>query len=149
MTSKAKKYVLQKNLIDIEFISPDDSSHFFGYYDKSPLNTDNDKLLAHKVFFEGRNPSKDDIAEVGYFNLKDGSWIKIAETKAFNWQQGSMLQWIGPDFNSKIIYNDADNNQFVSKMVDIKSYEFKKLPKAIYSIDPLGKFAISLHFERS
>lgn len=31
---------------------------------------------------------------------------KIAETRAWNVQQSCMLQWLGPDFSSRVLYND-------------------------------------------
>ena len=65
--------------------TPDDGhSYFFGYYDKSPLNRVNDKLLAHKVSFDGRNVQDGDVAEVGYFDLETNKFVKIDETLAWN-----------------------------------------------------------------
>jgi hypothetical protein len=51
------------------FQTPNDSNYFFGYYDKSPLNKDNTKLLAIKVDFIDRLPEKNDIAYIGYLIL--------------------------------------------------------------------------------
>ena len=81
----------------VMFSTPADHSHFFGYYHESPLSADGCYLLAHRVTFDGREVDAADRAEVGLFDLRDGSWRTLGSTAAFNWQQGSMLQWLGPD----------------------------------------------------
>jgi len=75
------------NNFKIYFETPDDGfSYFFGYYDKSPLNKSNTKLLAHRVSFDGRDVRDGDVAEVGYFDLATKDFHKIDETLAWNWQ---------------------------------------------------------------
>ena len=134
---------------ELVFKTPDDGHYFFGYYDKLQLNKDNDKLLVLKVDFMDRVPNKDDVAVIGYFDLTNqNTFIQVSTTKAFNWQQGCMLQWIGGDFNSKIIYNDLVDNSFVSVMIDVKSGEKTVFDKAIYSLHSNAKHAVTIDFER-
>ena len=61
-------FTLHKD-VSIEFETPDNLSFKFGYYNYSPLNKNGDKLLAHKIDFEGRLPLKDDEIEIGFFDL--------------------------------------------------------------------------------
>ena len=136
------------NHVKIHFISKESETCFFGYYNYSPLNFEGTKLLSHKTDFEGRMPSREDVAEVGYFDLIEDKWYSIEKTNAFNWQQGAMLQWVGPDFNTRFIFNAVSNGKFVSKIHDINSKKTVELPEAIYGVDPKGKFSISLNFER-
>jgi hypothetical protein len=137
--------------VELSFSTSDDASYKFGYYNYCPLSRDNNKLLAHRFLFEGRPVRKEDHIEIGYFDLLNNKWVCISTTSAFNWQQCSMLQWLGPDFNTRIIFNDADitANKFISKIIDINTLEEKVISRAIYAVDPLGKFSISLNFERS
>lgn len=131
------------------FKTPDDGHYFFAYYDKSPLDFDDKKLLAMRVGFMDKMPTKDDILEIGYFDWKiSNNFIKLAETKAWNWQQGCMLQWLGPDFKKKIIFNDRIDNKFVSVIMDIKTGEKCILPLAIYSVSTDGKYALCIDNER-
>ncbi len=130
------------------FETPEKMSYKFGYYNYSPMNIDGDKLLAHKVDFEGRLPNADDKVDIGFFSLPNCRWHKIAASNAFNWQQGAMLQWLGPDYNNEVIFNDALDGQYISRIIDVHSKKERKLPKAIYGIDPKGEYSISLHFER-
>lgn len=133
------------------FSTPEIDNYFFGYYEKSPLSFDNSKILAHRVEFIDRLPQATDKCDIGYFDLDNPSqFIKIQSTNAFNWQQGSMLQWVGPDFSKRIIFNDFDNykNQFISKIIDIETQKSEELPLAIYSLDSSGKKAYCVDFER-
>lgn len=133
----------------IVFKTPNDGHYFFGYWDKSPLNANNTKLLACKVSFIDRMPTKDDILEIGYFDFnKPNEFIKITETKAWNWQQGCMLQWLGPDYNSKIIYNDRVDCAFVSIIMDIALKEKYILPMSYYTASSDGEFVLCIDNER-
>lgn len=130
------------------FISPSNAAHFFGYYDKTPLNDDDDKLLSHRVAFDGVNIKAGDSAEVGYFDLRTGQWNCFGVTNAFNWQQGAMLQWIGPDHNKYVIYNVQSDNYYKSVICDLNERSAKQLDFPIYSLHPNGKIAIGVNFER-
>ena len=141
------RIILTKS-VTLYFQTPKHCSHKFGYYNYTPINADGDKLLAHRIYFEGRLPQNSDIVEIGYFSLHDGIWHKLSETNAFNWQQGSMLQWLGPTYNDEIIFNDSQNESYISRIINIHTKEERKLPKAIYGIDTNGEFSISMHFER-
>jgi hypothetical protein len=131
------------------FITPDDSNYFFGYYDKSPLDFTNQKLLSQRVSFMNRMPTKDDVLEIGYFDWRNNNeFVKLTETKAWNWQQGCMLQWVGPYFKSLIIYNDRLEGKFVSIIMNIETKEKIVLPMAIYSMHPTGKYSVCIDNER-
>ena len=133
----------------IIFETPDDGySYFFGYYDKSPLNKSNTKLLAHRVSFDGREVGDGDVAEVGYFDLATKKFHKIDETLAWNWQQGSQLQWLPPEYERKIIYNSIQDNRFVSIIYDLETEEREVIPFPIYIIHPNGKEALGVNYER-
>jgi len=131
------------------FETPEGGQYFFGYYDKSPLNYDSSKLLACKSFFIERMPDAEDTLQIGYFDWKKSNeFIKLAETKAWNWQQGCMLQWLGNDYNSKIIYNDRFDNRFVTVILDVVSLKKITLPMAYYTVASSGKFALCIDNER-
>ncbi len=131
------------------FETPKNQNYFFGYYDKSPLNSDNSKLLACQSSFNDRIQNQNDVLTLGYFNWKKSDdFIPVAETKAWNWQQGCMLQWLGKELNSKIIYNDRINNKFVTVIFDIETKIKTQLPMAYYTVSSEGKFALCIDNER-
>ncbi|MCX7113654.1 MAG: hypothetical protein NTX45_26935 [Proteobacteria bacterium] len=142
---------LQYNLTSFvtpSFITPDNISSFFGYYDKCPLDSTGTRLLAHRCTFDGRNPTAEDEVEVGYYSLSDSAWHTIGKTHAFNWQQGSMLQWLGPDFESRIIYNVRRDNRFASVVFDTTTGISRELDFPVYSVHPSGRFALGVNYER-
>lgn len=142
-----KKFRLHKG-VKVKFISPKNLSFKFGYYNFSPFSSDNSKILAHKINFEGRNPKSDEEFEIGYFDLENNErWIPLTTTRAFNWQQGSMLQWCGQN-DKRIIFNDFKEGAYVSRLLDIQNKEETNFSKAIYAVDPNGTFALTINFER-
>jgi hypothetical protein len=143
-----KNYELYNNY-KIAFETPDDGrSYFFGYYDKSPLNIDNTKLLAHRVSFDGRDVQDGDIAEIGYFDLNTNEFVKLDETLAWNWQQGSQLQWLPPKYDEEIIYNSIVDDKFVSIIYNLNTKEKRVIPFPIYVVHPNGKEALGINYER-
>ena len=131
------------------FKTPKDNHYFFGYYDKLQINKNNDKLLILKVDFINRVPNKHDKATIGYFDLTlDNKFVELSTTNAFNWQQGFMLQWLGPDYNQKVIYNDIIDENLVSVIFDIEKSSKKIIIRPVYTVHPDGQQAATIDFER-
>lgn len=130
------------------FTTPDAFSHWYGYYNHSPLDAANRRLLAHRAAFDGRRITAEDSVQVGWFDLQDGSWTPLATTRAFNWQQGAMLQWLGPDFASRVVFNDVEDGHFVARVVGGGSAS-RTIPWPVYGVTSDGRTSISLQFERS
>jgi len=64
--------------------------HFFGYYDKSPIDRAGERLLTHRADFDfKRMPRESDEIAIGFWTLADGRYHELARTRAYNWQQGS------------------------------------------------------------
>jgi hypothetical protein len=120
---------------------------FFGFHDKCPWSADNSMLLAHRVTIPLRMPKPDDTIEVGYFsgpNYKD--FEAVGTTRAWNWHQGSMLQWIGT--SSNIVFNDFDGSQHVARIVDPSGAFVATLPLPVAAVSPDGTKALSYSFAR-
>lgn len=147
--SKLKKSNNKGVLQDfIKRITPANKEHYFGYYDKSPWNNQKDKILTLEVPYTDRHPISKDKAQIGYIDLKDNSFKKLTETNTWNLQQGSMLQWLGPNFNKKIIYNDLVDNKYCSVIYNLKTKKSKIINTPVYSVSNNGKIALSLNFSR-
>ncbi len=57
-------------------------------------------------------PNEEDVVEIGYFDGKDQTKFKsIATTSTWNWQMGSMLQWVGN--TNTIIFNDYNGKNHI------------------------------------
>ena len=135
--------------VESVFSTPEIFSHWFGYYNNSPIDIKNRKLLAHRIDFDARAITADDVAEVGWFDLEDGSWHSLAKTSAFNWQQGSMLQWLRMDKSNEVIFNDVKNGRFIARVVSVDGVEKRQIPWPVYGVTPDGRVSISLQFQRS
>jgi len=124
--------------------------YFFGFHDKSPWNKSNSKILAHQVNIRVTDlPKADDEARIGYFtDEKLTEFVEIGNTRAWNWQQGSMLQWLGGE--DKIIYNAWDEKelQHISRVVDLAGNTLNTFQYPIGAVSPDGKYAASYDFER-
>ena len=58
------------------------------------------------------------------------------------------VQWFGPDFSEKIIFNDFRNGKYCSVILNIKTKEEKVLDMPVYSVSNDGEFALTLDFSR-
>ena len=136
-------------------ISPNDSEHeyFFGYYDKSPWDISDKYVLCLRVKNTWKDVSPKDVADILLIDTSkeesDTERVrKIAETRTWNVQQGCMLQWLGPDFKSRIIYNDFRDGKYCSVILELETMNEKLLKFPVYSVSADGKFALSLDFSR-
>ncbi|KPV96911.1 glycosyl transferase [Pseudoalteromonas sp. P1-8] len=120
---------------------------FFGYYDKSPLNCSGKYLILHEHSNTKLAPKNFDEVTVALRKFPNGETLARFKTKAFNWQQGSKLQWLNDDL---FIFNDYDSNRgkYCSRIVssnDRKQVKQFELP--IYDCYS-DSFALTLNFER-
>lgn len=123
--------------------------HFFGYYDKSPWDATGRYLLAMRVAFMKRPPTPEDIAVIGLVDLEDNCrWHPVAETVAWYWQQGAMLQWLPSAPDREIIFNARSKEGFVSTILDIKTGKSHTLPRPVYALSPNCRYAVTLNFSR-
>ncbi len=123
--------------------------HFFGYYEKSPWDADDRLVLCGEVDFNDRMPTPDDVQRIGVIDTTaDGAIEFIDETRAWCFQQGGMLQWLSPEHTDWIIFNDRAGDRFVARLRNLKTGETKTLGRAIYQLDPRGRYALSLNFAR-
>lgn len=122
--------------------------HWFGYYDKREFDFTNRLILSNRVDFEGRSPNPRDQISVGYVDLnQEDKWVELGTSRAWGWQQGCMLQWVGGK-GKKVLWNDRLDNQFVSHLLDLETGNKKTLPMPIYTISPDGSFGLSADFRR-
>lgn len=133
----------------VKAVSRGPKHHFFGYYDKTPWDASGRFLLALEVDFLDGLPGPNDVAVVGVIDLERGNlFAPIGETRAWNWQQGTMACWMPSAPDRLIIYNDREEDHFVSVLVDIKSGARRTLPMPIYTISPDSRFALTINFAR-
>jgi len=122
--------------------------HWFGYYDKLQFSVDDRFVLGNEVDFEGRSPTGDDVIRVGMVDLQDGDhWIELGTTRAWNWQQGCMLQWL-PGSSEEVVWNDREGDGFVAHVVNVRTGARRTLPGPVYCLGPDGRTAVAPDFRR-
>lgn len=135
---------------DLSRITPDDEyEYFFGYYDKSPWDASERYMLCIRVKNAYINADSDEEAQLILIDTKANNDIRVlTKTYAWNVQQGCMLQWLGPEYTEKVIYNDFRDNSLCAVILNIKTRDEKVLPMPIYSVSSDGTFALTLDFTR-
>lgn len=136
---------------DIVRVSPNDSmsEYFFGYYDKSPWDATGRYMICMRAKDTWSEPDPIGEAEILLFDSNDGNAFRvIAKTHTWNVQQGCMAQWLGPDYSSKIIYNDLRDGKYRSVILEVATGKERVLPMPVYTVSADGKTALSLDFSR-
>lgn len=134
--------------VPIRAITAGPMAHWFAYYDKYQFDPSDRYALGMQVGFEHRAPGPDDTTVLGMIDLEDGDkWIPFAESTAWCWQQGCMLQWL-PGSDSEVIYNAREGGGYISVIQNVFTGAKRTLPRPIYAVSPDGKTAVGLNFAR-
>lgn len=129
---------------DIITISSKGYHCYFGYYDKSPLNSDSKYALFLKV---AKNAKEGDEAEVCVYDMEHKTHKAIGHTSTWNWQQGAMEQWIDEKTVSFNCYDNEDK-QYKTICVDIDKGKTTISPRAAYFYNKDFPKYLSLNFHR-
>ncbi len=122
--------------------------HFFGYYGICPWNATGKYHLCLQSDFHDRPPAAGDTAVVGLVDMETGKFEGVAETQAWNLQQGSMLHWLPTAPDRLITYNARDGDRFVGVVQDIHSGHKRILPYPISAMTRHGRQALGLNYAR-
>ena len=139
-------FIPVKNKMPLSMIAR--PGYFFGFHDKCPWSPDDSKLLTHKLIdISSLQIEKYKKVGIGYFSGEHFTdYTHITTTNAWNFQQGSMLQWVG--CSNLIAFNDYAGEKTCSYMIDTDGNVMHKFerPFVVFSHD--GNWALSYSFER-
>ena len=136
---------------DVKCVSPLYPNHeyFFGYYDKSPWDITGGRILCMRADNTWSEADPTCEADILMLNYGEGQKVnKIATTHTWNVQQGCMAQWLGPDYSSRVLYNDMRDGKYCSVILDVESRQERVLPLPVYTVSADGKTALTLDFSR-
>jgi hypothetical protein len=120
--------------------------HFFGYYDKTPWSADERVLLAGETDFQDRPPTENDTLRLGIVDPERAVFDDFAQTRAWSWQQGTMLQWLP---TGEVVFNDRDTEGVVRGVVlNLSTGSRRELERSVYAVSPNGRDAVGLNFHR-
>lgn len=134
---------------NIRRITPvDGGCYFFGYYDNPGWSVDGRLHLCHRVSFMDRIPTANDTASLGLADVDRGSFEPVAVTRAWNFQQGSMLQWNPRKPNEEILYNVFEDGAYRTAICNLRTGSIRLLERPVANVDPTGNYGVSINFDR-
>lgn len=126
-------------------ISPENENCFFGYYDMNAYNQNGNVHLCCRTNFINRIPNENDRLELG--TVENNSFCKFAETTAWNFQQGAMLQY-QKNSDEIVFYNIRGETGYKTVMHNIKNGVKKFYDMAAACVSPDGKYGLAINFSR-
>jgi len=125
------------------------SWHFFGYYDKTTWDRSGRYLLALQIPSTGRHPTPDSAATIGLVDLEDQDRFRpFAQTTAWSWQQGAMVQWLESSSTRQVIYNTRTPDGYGSTICDTETGGERSLPLPAYAVSSDGRTALTVNYDR-
>jgi hypothetical protein len=136
-------------IVPVERLSPADGQYFFGYYDVPGADAQG-RHLCHRVPFRDHHPEPGDTAQIGWTPLPgtgEPGFHNFAATTAWNFQQSSMLQWLGsaPD---TCLYNVFAGGRFGACVHNLATGDRRLLPRAVANVARDGTKALCVNMPR-
>lgn len=118
---------------------------FFGYYDRSPLSSDNTYLLFYATSHTTRlNPNPKKPIELVLYDMINKKEVRHWEIWSYNWQQGSKVQWLT---EKTFIFNNYNREEgFHSIIYDIETKQEEHFCMPHY--ESCQDFFLTLNFSR-
>lgn len=113
---------------------------FFGYYDKSPWNVNMTRMLFHEI-------REDRKVNIIVFDKEIKNKYTVGTSCAWNFQQGSMAQWI-PGRNDQIVFNDVKDRRLVARTISLVNGKETIHPFPVQAVHPKRKEYLSLNYKR-
>jgi len=137
-----------KNNISVRALAAKPGFHWFGSPERLAFDLADRYVLGHALETKNPLPRPDDVIKVGMIDIKNNDrWYELGNSQTWNMKQDCMLQWL-PGSATRLIWNNRQGSFFGSVLLDIKSGQKQFLPYPVYSLQPNGKIALSLDFER-
>lgn len=119
-----------------------DTPCFFGYYDKKPWSSDMRYMLFHKL----SNNNK--TIEIMLYDYLSNKMLTIGSSIAWNYQQGSMVQWVPSTLSNELIYNICHQGILSAQIINIDDNTGRIIPSTIQSLHLTKYEALTLNYKR-
>ena len=133
-------------IAQVRQITQSPKHHFFGYYAICPWDATGRYLVCMESDFGDRAVQEEDVAGICLIDTKSGELRRIAETSAWNFQQGALVHWLGE--RPEIVYNDLVEGRLKAMVLNIETGERRVLPRPITSVARDGTWAACISFGR-
>jgi hypothetical protein len=122
--------------------------HFVGYYGITPLDASGVRLACLESDVGDRLVQATDRAPICLVDTSTQQLTRVAETSAWNLQQGAMLHWLPTAPDRELIFNDRIDGRLVSVVLDVKTNRRRVLDRPLAAVSHDGKTGISLNYDR-
>jgi hypothetical protein len=122
--------------------------HFFGYYGICPWDSTGRYLACFETEFGDRLVAPEDTAVIGLLDLETEAFRPVTTTSAWNFQQSSLLHWLGTAPDRRVIYNDRTGDTFTAVILDMFSGEKEVLSRPLAAVSHDGKQLASINYAR-
>jgi len=113
---------------------------FFGYYDKPPWSSDMTKAVFHRLDREN--------AAIMVLDRTSKEQSLVGVSNAWNWQQGSMAQWMPGKGGYRIIFNLAEHDVLGCRLIELNGMNSRFIPWPIQTVHPMKNEALTLNYRR-
>ncbi|MCA9411051.1 MAG: hypothetical protein KC944_07555 [Candidatus Omnitrophica bacterium] len=134
--------------------------HFFGYIGQSltiPWNQSGRFILCLETDFHDHMPRPNEPAQVCVVDTKDGNRIiPLDESRAYNFQQGTMFYWNPASAEHQFFFNDRDpdTGKVFTVLYDlddrkrVHEYRFEETPVGNSGVAPNGESFLAINYAR-
>lgn len=138
-------FLLAKKTANYTLIQPVElKGYFFGFHDKIPWDASDSFLLAHKLNSASGQQQESQPISIGLFSSRY-EFTELCKTNTWNWQQGSMLQWVGK--RQLIAFNDFIFQE-ITRVFNVQGNEVSRFPGHCSHFSQCGKKYLSFSFAR-
>jgi hypothetical protein len=139
----------ETHILPVGRVTEPPGQYFFGYYDKPCWNLSGRYILAQESSFADRDPNGQDPLAIGVIDTRQGNeFIALAQTHAWNWQQGCLLRWTPHEPEHLLMYNDFRQDHYVCVQWNLATSMVTTLPWPVYDITPDGRTGVVGNFSR-
>jgi len=145
---------------DIEQITFGPKHHLFGYIGQCltiPWSADGRYILSLEVGFHDRMPRPSDAARIVLVDTQDNhKIIPVDQTRAWNFQQGTMFYWHPRAANPQFFFNDRDpaSGHVFTVLYDVdrrrrvREYRYADTPIGNGGVSPTGHALLGINYGR-
>lgn len=146
--------------LDARPITRGPAHHFYGYIghvQNIPWSGNGRYIATLRTGFQDHMPAPGEAADIVLLDTKNGYAERVVEqTRAWNFQQGTMLYWNPSAPDSELFFNDRDpvTNQVFTVRFDIalgkrvREYRFPDTPFANSGVAQTGGYFLGLNYGR-
>ncbi len=134
--------------------------HFFGYIGQSltiPWNASGRYILCLETDFHDHMPEPDEPAKVCVIDThNENPVIPLDESRAYNFQQGTMYYWNPASPENQLFFNDRDPKSGkvftvlydIDKRERVREYRYEQTPVGNSGVAPDGKSFLAINYAR-